>query len=343
MSAPRPAAHRAVPATVSRAVPAPVSMPAPEAVSAPDPTPIMDRAVHATSKRWRPSFLGARASRPSPRAPATNERGPAAASEARESCPSPDGSAGVRPPEDTRTVLAVPSVEAWDIYKGFGHRAVLRGVDLYVLPGRTLAIVGPNGTGKTTLLRILATLARPTSGIVRLCGSDAVRDPMAARRRLGVVFGATFLYDELTGRENLRHYARLYGVSDAGGRIAELAALVGLPGSRLDERVGAYSRGMAQRLSIARALLHRPDVLLLDEPDAGLDPAATHDLPRLLRGDTATVGAAGRAIILVTHDLDLAVALADDVAILAGGRFAYTAPTAAITPADLRRAYDEAT
>ncbi len=245
--------------------------------------------------------------------------------------------------EPAQIVTVVPSIEAWDVYKGFGRRAVLRGVDLYVLPGRTLAIVGPNGTGKTTLLRILATLARPSSGIVRLCGGDAVRDPVAARRRLGVVFGATFLYDELTGRENLRHYARLYGVSGATARIAELAALVGLPGNRLDERVGVYSRGMAQRLSLARALLHRPDVLLLDEPDAGLDPAATRDLPRLLRGDVTTPGATGRAIILVTHDLDLAVGLADDVAILSGGRFVYTTPTAAITPADLRRAYDEAT
>ncbi len=282
-----------------------------------------------------PATLGARPSRPSPAPTGTGEqRG--------ERHALPDHPDRVRADEN-ETVPVVPSVEAWDVYKGFGRRAVLRGVDLYVLSGRTLAIVGPNGTGKTTLLRILATLARPSSGIVRLCGGDAVRDPVAARRRLGVVFGATFLYDELTGRENLRHYARLYGVSDATTRIAELTALVGLPGNRLDERVGVYSRGMAQRLSLARALLHRPDVLLLDEPDAGLDPAATRDLPRLLRGDTTTPGATGRAIILVTHDLDLAVGLADDVAILAGGRFVYTAPTAAITPPELRRAYDEAT
>ncbi|MCA1599514.1 MAG: ABC transporter ATP-binding protein, partial [Chloroflexi bacterium] len=191
--------------------------------------------------------------------------------------------------------------------------------------------------GKSTLLRILSTLARPSSGVVLLGGVPVVDDPVAARRRLGVVFGATFLYDELTGAENLAYYARLYGVRDGAPRAAALAALVGLEG-RLHDRVGVYSRGMAQRLSIARALLHRPDVLLLDEPDAGLDPAAVADLPRLLRGD----GAPERAIVLTTHDLDLTLTLADDVAILAGGRFVFAAPTGSLTPATLRYAYEEA-
>jgi ABC-type multidrug transport system ATPase subunit len=220
------------------------------------------------------------------------------------------------------------------VHKSYGRRAALRGVDLSVRPGRTLAIVGPNGAGKTTLLRVLATLARPSCGTVRICGVDAVADSVAARRHVGVVLASTFLYDELTGAENLAHYARLYGVRDAGQRAVHLAEMLGVHG-RLHDRVGTYSRGMAQRLAIARALLHRPDVLLLDEPDAGLDPAATTELPRLLRGD----GARSRAILLTCHDLHLALAVADDVAILVGGRFAFAAPTTSLTRAALRRAY----
>ncbi len=239
---------------------------------------------------------------------------------------------------DGRVEETPAAIEAWDVRKRFGPRVVLRGVDLRVSPGRTLAIVGPNGAGKSTLLRILATLMRPTSGVVLLGGGPVADDLVAARRRLGVVFEATFLYDELTGAENLAYYARLYGVRDGGRRAAELAALVGLEG-RLHDRVGAYSRGMAQRLSIARALLHRPDALLLDEPDAGLDPAATADLPRLLRGD----GAPGRAIVLTTHDLAGALTFADDVAILVDGRFVFAAPARSLTPATLRDAYDDAT
>ena len=236
---------------------------------------------------------------------------------------------------DARTPAVQPSVEAWNVHKSYGRRAVLRGVDLSVRPGRTLAIVGPNGAGKTTLLRVLATLARPSSGTVRICGVDAVADPVTARRHVGVVLATTFLYDELSGAENLAHYARLYGVRDARQRAVQLAELLGVHG-RLHDRVGTYSRGMAQRLSIARALLHRPEVLLLDEPDAGLDPAATAELPRFLRGD----GAPARAIVLTCHDLHLALDVADDVAILAHGRFAFAAPASSLTPEALRRTYE---
>src|SRR5205807_7213661 len=127
---------------------------------------------------------------------------------------------------DARTPALQPSVEAWNVYKSYGRRAVLCGVDLSVRPGRTLAIVGPNGAGKTTLLRVLATLARPSSGTVRICGVDAAADPVVARRHVGVVLATTFLYDELTGAENLAHYARLYGVRDAGQRAVQLAEML---------------------------------------------------------------------------------------------------------------------
>jgi len=232
--------------------------------------------------------------------------------------------------EEPSPVIALEGLE-----RRFGDRPALRGISVTVGEGQTLAVFGSNGAGKTTLLRVLATLARPSSGTVCICGVDAVADPVAARRHVGVVLAATFLYDELTGAENLAHYARLYGVRAAEQRAVQLAEMLGLHG-RLHDRVGTYSRGMAQRLSIARALLHRPDVLLLDEPDAALDPAATAELRRLLRGD----GAPTRAIVLTSHDLHLALDVADDVAILVDGRFAFAAPTSTSTPEALRRAYE---
>jgi heme exporter protein A len=229
---------------------------------------------------------------------------------------------------------AAAVVRAVDVWKAFGRRTVLAGVDLQMQSGRTLAIVGPNGAGKTTLLRILATLSRPSSGSVEILGDDVLQDPIPARRRIGVVLSNSLLYDDLTAAENLRFYARLYGLPDATARIAELAQLVGLEG-RLDERCGAYSRGMQQRLSLARALLHGPDLLLLDEPDAGLDPQTTADLRQMLRAD----GAARRAVVLTCHDLDLALQLAEDVAVMVAGRFTLAAPTQSLTTADLRGAF----
>lgn len=225
-------------------------------------------------------------------------------------------------------------VRAADVWKAFNRRTVLAGVDLRVQPGRTLAIVGPNGAGKTTLLRILATLSRPSSGSVEILGRDVLQDPIPARRRIGVVLSNPLLYDDLTAAENLRFYARLYGVPGATARIAELARLVGLEG-RMDERSGTFSRGMQQRLSLARALLHRPALLLLDEPDAGLDPRTTADLRHLMRAD----GAAHRAAVLTCHDLDLALHIADDVAVLVEGRFTLAASARSLSAADLRAAF----
>ena len=229
---------------------------------------------------------------------------------------------------------SIAAIEAVDIHKNYGRRPVLRGVDLRVTPGRTLAVVGPNGAGKTTLLRILATLARPSQGELRVHGVDARTDPVAARRHVGVVMASTYLYDELTGAENLEHYSRLYGLSDGARRARDLAQLVGLDG-RLNDRVATYSRGLAQRLSIARAMLHRPPIMLLDEPDSGLDPSATRELGQLLRAD----GAVARAIVFTCHDLQLVLTLADDVGVLVNGRFVYAAPVALLTPEGLNQIF----
>ncbi|CAA9570036.1 MAG: ABC transporter, ATP-binding protein [uncultured Thermomicrobiales bacterium] len=194
----------------------------------------------------------------------------------------------------------------------FGATVVLRGVDLTVPWGARLALLGPNGAGKSTLLRAIATLSRPNAGAVLLAGVDALAAPVAARRLIGVVAHQTYLYDELTALENLRFYADLYDLPDAAGRAAALLERVGLT-ARRNVRASSLSRGQQQRLTLARALLHDPPLLLLDEPDTGLDLAAFGLLESLLLGEERTV-------VLTTHNLRQAARLCDRYAILAGGR-----------------------
>ena len=211
------------------------------------------------------------------------------------------------------------AIEARAVRVAYGATVALRGVDLAVPWGARLALLGPNGAGKSTLLRVLATLARPTGGEVRLGGCDPARDPFAARRLIGVVAHQTYLYDDLTALENLRFYAALYGLRDPAGRAAELLDAVGLATKR-DARARALSRGQQQRLTIARALLHDPPILLLDEPDTGLDLTAFGLLERLLLDRPG-----GRTIVLATHNLRLAARLCDSFAILDAGRLAHVA------------------
>ena len=214
------------------------------------------------------------------------------------------------------------AIEARAVRVAYGATVALRGVDLAVPWGARLALLGPNGAGKSTLLRALATLTRPSGGEVRIGGCDPARDPFAAalsRRLIGVVAHQTYLYDDLTALENLRFYAALYGLRDPAGRAAELLDAVGLATKR-DARARALSRGQQQRLAIARALLHDPPILLLDEPDTGLDLTAFGLLERLLLDRPG-----GRTIVLATHNLRLAARLCDSFAILDAGRLAYRA------------------
>ena len=214
------------------------------------------------------------------------------------------------------------AIEARAVRVAYGATVALRGVDLAVPWGARLALLGPNGAGKSTLLRALATLTRPSGGEVRIGGCDPARDPFAAalsRRLIGVVAHQTYLYDDLTALENLRFYAALYGLRDPAGRAAELLDAVGLATKR-DARARALSRGQQQRLTIARALLHDPPILLLDEPDTGLDLTAFGLLERLLLDRPG-----GRTIVLATHNLRLAARLCDSFAILDAGRLAYRA------------------
>lgn len=210
----------------------------------------------------------------------------------------------------------VRAIEAREVTKAFGLVRALRGVTLDVPQGESLVIFGPNGAGKTTLLKIAATLVRPTSGTLRLFGADPRRDEMI-RRMVGVVSHHSYLYAGLTAVENLQFAARLYGIPEAPARAEALIDAVGLWDRRHDP-VHTYSRGMMQRLSIARALVHDPSLLLLDEPYTGLDRHAATlftGLLEQLRG--------ARTIVVTTHSIEQGLALADRVAILVDGMIAY--------------------
>jgi heme exporter protein A len=225
-------------------------------------------------------------------------------------------------------------IETRKLAKAFGLKPVLRGVDLTVAPGELTVLLGPNGVGKSTLLRILATLARPTAGHVSVAGWDLPSGAAEARQRLGVVLHHPLLYGDLTAAENLRFYARLYGLDRPAQRIDEALTQVGLMARRHD-LVRNYSRGMQQRLAIARASLHGPAVWLFDEPYTGLDLAASDMLDGLLRAAARQ----GGAILMTTHDLARGLALADRVLILARGVIAYAARRGEFDPAEFTRTY----
>ncbi|MFN8545441.1 MAG: heme ABC exporter ATP-binding protein CcmA [Candidatus Binatia bacterium] len=217
--------------------------------------------------------------------------------------------------------MVAPPVRAVGLTRAYAGTPVLAGVDLVVEAGELVVLLGPNGAGKTTLLRVLATLLGPSGGRLELFGTVARGCPPAVRRRIGYVGHETSCYPDLSAVENLHFHAELFGVPDAAVRVAEIVRWAGLDGAaRRPAR--AYSRGMQQRLALARALLHRPDLLLLDEPFTGLDPAAAATLAARL----AELRAAGTAILLTTHDLDRAAPIATRAAILARGRMAWTAP-----------------
>jgi len=220
-----------------------------------------------------------------------------------------------------------------EITKSFGPVHALRGVSLTVEDGEALAVFGPNGAGKTTLLKIAATLMRPSSGRVLVRGTDPGHQGARLRRLIGLVSHHSYLYAGLTGYENLLFAARMYGVADGPGRVRALLDRVGLA-ERGDDLVRTYSRGMTQRLSIARALVHDPPILLLDEPYTGLDRQAAVGFTDLLRAMRGT-----RTIILTTHSIEQGVALSDRVAILVDGALAYEADNGARDVATVERVY----
>ena len=227
-------------------------------------------------------------------------------------------------------------IQVRGLTKAFGPKKVLRGIDLDVGQGEFLTLVGPNGAGKTTFLRILSTLSRATAGSATVAGVSIADHPAQARRGIGLVSHRTLLYDDLTAVENLQFYGRMYDVPKLENRIEAVLRQVDLYFRRNDS-VRTYSRGMQQRLSIARAILHDPQVMLMDEPYTGLDVQAT----AMLRGVLQTLAAGGRTVVMTTHDLELGLEVADRVAILSGGKIGFQAPARELDIQQFRRVYAE--
>ncbi len=226
--------------------------------------------------------------------------------------------------------MSAPVVELSGLVRRYGEREALGGVDLTLPAGSTLVVFGPNGAGKTTLLRVLATLLRPHAGSVRVLGSEIPGDAWAVRGRVGLLGHEPLLYRELTARQNLRYHARLHGVADE--RVAELLDAVTMS-RRADEPVRTLSRGMVQRVAVARAVLHEPELLLLDEPYANLDPAAIELVSPLIGPASA------RTRVVCSHDPSGGLAEADLVLGLRGGRQVLLAEAGAVASAEVTELY----
>jgi heme exporter protein A len=224
----------------------------------------------------------------------------------------------------------VVALEVEGLARHYGEREALADVSLSLKQGQTIVVFGPNGAGKSTLLRVLATLLRPHAGSVRVLGSELPDDAWAVRGRIGLLGHEPLLYRELTARENLLFHARLHGVGER--RVDDLLAAVAMS-DRAFEPLRSLSRGMVQRIAVARAVLHDPELLLLDEPHANLDPAAI-ELVRPLIG-----AASGRTRVICSHDPSGGLAEADLVLGLRAGRAALMGPAEEIDPSVIAELY----
>jgi len=227
-------------------------------------------------------------------------------------------------------------VQVKGISKSFGNILALRGIDLKVKKGEFITIVGPNGAGKTTLLKILSTLMKPTLGKGRIVGFDLREEEKNLRRNIGMLSHFTFLYENLTAYENLKFYGGLYQVRNIEKEIKRVIQEVGLE-TRLHDTVRTFSRGMKQRLSIARAIIHNPSLLLLDEPYTGLDQWSEKRLKSILR----RFHSKGKTIIITTHNLSSSLELGDRVIILSSGKILHEQPVTRIDLEELERLYPQ--
>ncbi len=225
-------------------------------------------------------------------------------------------------------------IELRKLTKAFGHRVVLRGIDLTINEGDFVTLMGANGAGKTTMLHIIATLSKPTAGEVSINGYRLADSASQLRRFIGLVSHKTLLYNNLTAEQNLRFYGRMYDIGNVSNRIETVLKQVGLWG-RHKESVRTYSRGMQQRLAIARATLHNPPILLLDEPDTGLDQHANDMLGQLLKA----VDISRRTILMTTHNLERGLSLGNRAVILAKGKVAYDQPRQNVSIDEVREQY----
>ena len=229
-------------------------------------------------------------------------------------------------------------IKAVNLTKSFGSRKVLRGLSMNIEPGEIVSLIGMNGAGKSTLVRIMADLTRADIGIIHSGSITSRSDPIAYRRQIGVVLHAPMLYGNLSARENLRFFSRLYPVNQPEKRIEQVLETVRLL-PRADDLVRTYSRGMQQRLSIARAILHDPIFLLMDEPYTGLD----QDSAVILESLIADAASGGKMVLLATHDLDKACRSSTRIDLLHQGRIAFSHPRTALTPQSLSSLYREVT
>jgi len=231
-------------------------------------------------------------------------------------------------------------IEIRGLVKAYGFLPVLRKLDLDIERGKTVMLLGPNGSGKSTLMKLIAGLNKPTAGTIRVGGWEIPREADAVRAQIGMVSHQSLLYGNLTAEENLRFFGSLYNLpkADLEARIPTLLKQVGL-GKRARSIVRTFSRGMQQRLSIARALLHEPHVLLFDEPYTGLD----QDAARILDGLLQSARDDGHTVLIATHQLERAAQNGDRAVILSRGSIGYDAPITDIDGYELAAIYTDVT
>jgi ABC-type multidrug transport system ATPase subunit len=228
------------------------------------------------------------------------------------------------------------AVEIRGLTRLYNYRPALKNIDLIISEGERLVIFGPNGAGKTTLLKTIAALLKPTSGSVYIGGSEISSKNTSIRARVNLVSHNTYLYDDLTVAENLKFYGKMYDVPDLESRIKELIFWLRIE-SRMADRVGTLSNGLQQRVSIARALLNDPAVLLLDEPEVGLDAYAALVVKDIMLSESP------RTVVMTTHNLERGIELAKNVIILDKGSIVYRSPVSEIKPIEFYEIYGKYT
>ena len=225
-------------------------------------------------------------------------------------------------------------IKALGISKTIGQKTILQNIDLHIKSGEFVTVFGPNGAGKSSLLKILTLVSKPSKGQVFIKGKNASANPEEFRKMIGVISHQTFLNENLTAKENLIFYGRMYGVTDLNNRIYDVLSEVGLEFS-LNEPVRTFSRGMQQRLAIARAILHNPSVLFLDEPYTGLDPHAIQILNNVL----ANLNANNRTVFLITHNFEEGVTLSDRILFVVKGKIVYDGKKTSLNREELKNLY----
>ncbi len=225
-------------------------------------------------------------------------------------------------------------IEARGVTKSFGTFDALRGIDLSIGKGEFFTLFGPNGAGKTTFIKLLSTLTKPSTGTLTIAGHDSAKEADRIRGITGVISHDPFLYENLSALENIKFFGALYGVADLDARAREVVAAVGL-GKRMHDIVRNFSRGMKQRLAVARATVHEPSILLLDEPYTGLDQHGSKVFGEML----AALKSRNRTILMTTHNIDEGLGMSDRVGIIAGGKLVYEGASGDVDGARFKELY----